>query len=59
MSGSMRDVTSRAWVGKMSFLLLVWNCAALIARGAVLLAAADRMLAIREVMDPFCGLKVV
>lgn len=43
----------------MSFLLLVWNCAALIAAGAVFLAVADRILAIRDVMDPLCGLKVV
>jgi hypothetical protein len=55
----MKDVRSRAWVGNMSFLLLVWNCAAFIAAGATFLAVADRILAIRDVMDPFCGLKVV
>ena len=43
----------------MSLLLVVWNAAALMAVGVTLLAATDRILAIRDVIDPLCGLKVV
>ena len=45
----------RGPAGRISLLLLVWNAAALIE----FRVAADRIRAMRDVIEPLCGVKVV
>ena len=51
--GFARDIRGPA--GRISLLLLVWNATALIE----FRVAADRIRAMRDVMEPLCGVRVV